>query len=185
MVLFPKAVGRSKEEIVGITGRAARVTLICTSSVAAVLFIFGPTVLRLLYGRAYIGAAPVLRVVLVEVVLASLTGVLAQAAMALGRPGIVTLLQSIGLALTVPFMFILVPRFGLMGAAYALLMSTFCRFIFIQLSFQIFLGVRRPRLWFSRSDISYMAALGAGMLPAWMGAFKPMKLQSTFSGDPR
>jgi O-antigen/teichoic acid export membrane protein len=170
MVLFPKAVGRSKEEIVGITGRAARVTLICTSSVAAVLFMFGPTILRLLYGRAYMGATPVLRVVLIEVVLASLTGVLAQAAMALGRPGIVTLLQSIGLALTVPFMFILVPHFGLLGAAYALLMSTFCRFIFIQLSFQIFLGVPRPRLWFSRSDISYMAAHGAGMLPAWTGA---------------
>ena len=32
MVLFPKAVGRSKEEIVAITGKAARVTTLCTVS---------------------------------------------------------------------------------------------------------------------------------------------------------
>jgi O-antigen/teichoic acid export membrane protein len=176
MVLFPKAVGRSKEEIVAITGRAARVSTLCTLSIATVIFAFGPSVLHLLYGRAYIAAAPVLRILLIEVVLASLTGVLAQAAMALGRPGIVTLLQSIGLALTVPFMILLVPRFGILGAVYALLISTFCRFLFVQFSFRLFLGVSRPRLWFTRADVRDLVEHGTGMvpglgrlLPAWMG----------------
>ncbi len=176
MVLFPKAVGRSKEEIVAITGRAARVSTLCTLSLASVIYVFGPSVLHLLYGRAYVSAAPMLRILLIEVVFASLTGVLAQAAMALGRPGIVTLLQSIGLALTVPFMMFLIPRYGMLGAAYALLMSTFCRFLFIQISFPLFLGVSRPRLWFSRSDVRDLATHGMGMLPglgrllpAWMG----------------
>jgi O-antigen/teichoic acid export membrane protein len=176
MVLFPKAVGRSKEEVVALTGKAARVSTLCTLSAASIIYAFGPTVLHLLYGRAYISAAPVLRILLIEVVLASLTGILAQAAMALGRPGIVTLLQSTGLALTVPFMMILIPRFGILGAAYALLLSTFCRFLFIQFSFRWFLGVQRPRLWFSRSDVRDLASHGAGLLPglgrwlpAWLG----------------
>jgi O-antigen/teichoic acid export membrane protein len=176
MVLFPKAVGRSKEDIVAITGRAARVSTLCTVTMASVIYVFGPSVLHLLYGRAYVSAAPMLRILLIEVVFASLTGVLAQAAMALGRPGIVTLLQSIGLALTVPFMMFLIPRFGMLGAAYALLMSTCCRFLFVQFSFRLFLGVSRPRLWFSRSDVRDLVAHGVGLLPglgrllpAWMG----------------
>jgi len=176
MVLFPKAVGRTKEEIVAITGRAARVSTLCTVSMAAGIYAFGPTVLHLLYGRAYMSAAPVLRVLLIEVVFASLTGVLAQAAMALGKPGIVTLLQTIGLGLTVPFMMLMIPRFGMIGAAYALLLSTFCRFLFIQFSFRIFLGVERPRLLFSRADVQELASHGAGifpvlgrLLPSWVG----------------
>jgi O-antigen/teichoic acid export membrane protein len=165
MVLFPKAVGRSKEEIIEITGRAARVTMLCTASMASVIYIFGPSVLRLLYGRAYVSAVPLLRVLLVEVVLASLTGVLAQAAMALGRPGIVTLLQSIGLSLTIPFMMFLIPRFGTLGAAYALLMSTSCRFLFVQCSFRLFLDARCPRLWLSRFDFRDLATHGTGIFP--------------------
>jgi len=113
---------------------------------------------------------------LIEVVFASLTGVLAQAAMALGKPGIVTLLQTIGLGLTVPFMMLMIPRFGMIGAAYALLLSTFCRFLFIQFSFRIFLGVERPRLLFSRADVQELASHGAGifpvlgrLLPSWAG----------------
>jgi O-antigen/teichoic acid export membrane protein len=180
MVLFPKAVGRSKEEIIAITGKAARVSTLCTVSMAAGIYVFGPTVLHLLYGRAYMSAAPMLRVLLIEVVLASLTGVLAQAAMALGRPGIVTLLQSIGLALTVPFMMIMIPRLGMIGAAYALLLSTFCRFLFIQFSFPLFLGVKRPRLWFSLSDVHDLATHGAGMFPA-LGRLLPSWIANTSS----
>ena len=165
MVLFPKAVGRSKQEIIAVTGKAARVSTLCTVVLASGIYAFGPTVLHLLYGRAYMSAAPVLRVLLIEVVIASATGILAQAAMALGKPGIVTLLQSIGLALTVPFMTIMIPRFGMIGAAYALLASTFCRFLFVQFSFRLFLGVKSPRLWFTLTDVQDIVSYGAGMFP--------------------
>ena len=147
---------------------------------AAGIYAFGPAVLNLLYGRAYISAAPVLRVLLIEVVLASVTGVLAQAAMALGKPGIVTLLQSVGLALTIPFMTIMIPRFGMIGAAYALLASTFCRFLFVQFSFPLFLKVKSPRLWFALADVQDVVSHGAGMFPA-LGRFLPSWILNTAS----
>jgi len=166
MVLFPKAVGRSLEEIVAITGRAARMTTVCSGSVALVMSLLGPFLLRLLYGQKYLGAVPVFRVLLLEVVIASLTGVLAQTPMAAGRPGIVTLLQSAGLAVTIPLMFLLIPRFGILGAGIALLGSTICRLVLIVLSYPRFLRIPCPRLLITWPELRQFASHIARMLPA-------------------
>ena len=72
--------------------------------------------------------------------------------MALGRPGMVTLLQGLGLALSVPLMLLLIPRWGIAGAAASLLLSTCARFIFICVSFNLTLRVPFPRLMPDKSD---------------------------------
>ena len=102
--------------------------------------------MSLLYGREYRGANVVLRILVLEVVLSGATLVLSQAFMALGRPGIITALQVTGLALTVPLMFLLIPRFGIAGAGAALLCSTIARLIFVLVSFPVFLKMRVPSL---------------------------------------
>ena len=65
--------------------------------------------------------------------------------MALSRPGVITALQAIGLLITVPLMLVLVPRFGIEGAALSLLLSTCARFAFVLGSFSRFLGLPRPQ----------------------------------------
>jgi len=165
MVLFPKTVGLNVKDIVSLTGMAARVSTILTGALGIGVFLCGPFVLRFMYGREYVSASAVLRVLVVEVILAGLTMVLAQAAMALGRPGIVAILQSIGLALTVPLMMFFIPRWGLLGAGWALLISTSCRLVFICLSFPRFLGCACPRLLISPADFQMLIKTAVRIVP--------------------
>ena len=156
-VLFPKASGRSIEEAVSLTGRTARVGIAVTMLVAGGLALFSPWALGLLYGREYLDAIPVFRLLLCVVVLQGTEWVLLQTFMAVNRPGAVTLLGSIGLSLSVPLLLVLVPRYGLEGAGLALLISGVVRFAFIVASFPLILKKRPPRLLLTRADIGAVA----------------------------
>jgi len=103
-VLLPTAAARPVREVVALTGRAARVSTAVATLAAGCIAIAGPVVLRLLYGTRFLGAVPVFRILLVEVVLSGATWILAQAFMAVGRPGVVTTLRAFGLSLSVPLM---------------------------------------------------------------------------------
>ncbi len=157
MVLFPKAVSCLPEEVVEMTSRAMRMSTVLATVAGIGIVALGPQVLSLLYGREYRGANVVLRILVLEVVLSGATLVLSQAFMALGRPGIVTALQVTGLALTVPLMFLLIPRFGIAGAGAALLCSTIARLTFVLVSFPVFLKMPVPSLFPKLEDLSFAA----------------------------
>ena len=156
MVLFPRSVGAAPDQISLMTGRAVRVSTSMTAVAGLVIAWFGPQVLKLLYGAGYSHATQVLRVLVVEVVLAGATLVLSQPFMALGRPGVITSLQVTGLALTIPMMFVLVPRLGLVGAGLALLVSTVTRFLGVLASYPVFLKMPAPSLVPTVNDFSFI-----------------------------
>jgi O-antigen/teichoic acid export membrane protein len=156
MVLFPRAVSRPAREVLDMTGRAVRMTTLVTIVCGAGIMIAGPRLLVLLYGAEYRGATAILRILVVEVVIGGATQVMAQAFMALSRPGVITTLEAIGLLLTVPLMFVLVPRFGIEGAAFSLLLSTCARFAFVLAGFSRFLHLPRPGLLPRRADLSFL-----------------------------
>jgi O-antigen/teichoic acid export membrane protein len=158
-VLFPKASGRPVEEVVALVGRAARVTTTVTLLVAVGLTFLGPWVLGLLYGQDYLGAVTVFRILVFQVVLSGTTWVLFQAFMATGRPGVVTVLQGAGLGLAVPLVLVLIPRYGLEGAGLALLISAAARFVFVLVSFPLFLKVGMPSLWPTKADFGTIATV--------------------------
>jgi len=54
---------------------------------------------------------------------------------------------------TVPLMFILIPRFGLTGAAYGVIIANTIRLALIMISFPVFLQHRVPRLLVTVSDV--------------------------------
>lgn len=157
MVLFPKAVSQPPEIVRAMTGRAMRMSTLLTGCAALGVATFGGPLLGLIYGAEYRTAGPVLRVLVAEVVLAGATLVLGQAFMALGRPGIVTALQVTGLLFVVPLMLVLVPRYGIVGAGVALLISTTVRFLFVLASFPLFLKMPPPRIWPQWEDAFFMA----------------------------
>lgn len=159
MVLFPKAVSAGRAEVLEMTGRATRLTTLVTAVAGFGVVVLGPQLLNLFYGKEYRSAASILRILVAEVVLSGATLVLSQAFMALSRPGVVTFLHVIGLALTVPFMLLLVPRWGTMGAATALFLSTLVRFFFVLLSFPVFLRMRAPRIFVKFSDLKLVRAI--------------------------
>ena len=131
-------------------------TTFITALCGAGIIVAGPYLLILLYGPEYAGAAAILRILVIEVIIGGATQVLSQAFMALSRPGVITALQAVGLLLTVPLMLILVPRFGIEGAAFSLLLSTCARFAFVLVSFSRFLDLPRPALLPRRADVSFL-----------------------------
>jgi O-antigen/teichoic acid export membrane protein len=151
-VLFPKASGRSVPEVLRLTGRAARVTLLVTGLCAAAGALLAPLLLQVLYGQGFAAAVPVLQLLLVEGVLRAVTWVLAQAFMGLNQPGIVSVVQGVGLAAFIPLLLWLVPRFGVVGAGGALVIATGVRFLFILSCFPLFLKSRPPDLRPRRQD---------------------------------
>jgi O-antigen/teichoic acid export membrane protein len=155
-VLFPKLAARPLAEVVSLTGQVARVSLLLTFPVGIILMVLGPTVLQVLYGSEFMGAVSVFRILVINMILGGTTMVLAQAFMALDRPGMVTLLQGFGLGLSVPLMLVLIPRYGLIGAGLSLLSSTAARLVFILLNYVFVLKTAPPNLLITRKDFLFL-----------------------------
>jgi O-antigen/teichoic acid export membrane protein len=158
MVLFPKMISKSAETIHSLTGRAVRITTFMTGCAGLVVALLGPQLMTLLYGPAYRGATGIVRILIVEVILSGVVQVLSQAFMALGRPGTVTLFQVSGLLLTVPVLIVLVPRYGIHGAAVALLISTTIRLVAVMTLFRPLLHMPCPRIVLTREDWRFMTS---------------------------
>jgi O-antigen/teichoic acid export membrane protein len=153
MVLFPKAAGHPAETVIAMTGNSVRTSGLVTAVCGVFVCLTGPTLLRLLYGAEYVNAVGALRILVLEAVLSGVVFVLAQAFMALDRPGVVTILQAVGLSLSVPMMLWLIPRYGIYGAAISLLVSTTARLVFVTAGFRVFLKISPPRLLPGRNDV--------------------------------
>ncbi len=155
-VLSPKVTGRTTAEIVAATGSALRLTMMGMLLGAMPLFFFGGFLLRFAYGNKYDGAAAILRILLFEAVLDGMTAVASQGFMAAGVPGTVTLLEGCGLITAVPLMYWMIPRWGLQGAAYALLSATGIRYLFVSLNFPWRFSVRPPSLILRATDLALL-----------------------------
>jgi O-antigen/teichoic acid export membrane protein len=153
MVLFPKAAGHPADTVIAMTGNAVRTSGLVTAVCGIFVCLTGPTLLRLLYGAEYVGAVDAMRILVLEAILSGMVFVLAQAFMALNRPGVVTILQAVGLSLSIPMMLWLIPRYGIYGAAISLLVSTTARLVFVMAGFKIFLKIAPPRLLPSWNDV--------------------------------
>ncbi|WP_204152435.1 oligosaccharide flippase family protein [Leptolyngbya sp. CCY15150] len=156
IVLLPKASARPLPEIILLTGRAVRASTFLTLLCVIPLLLLGPFFLTLLYGEDFAPATAVFRILLVEVLISGTTWMLAKSFMAAGRPGVVTVLQGIGLSITVPMMLLLIPRYGLIGAGLALLISTSVRFVLVLVSYPLVLKIAPPNLLITLDDVQYI-----------------------------
>lgn len=161
-VVFPNASGLERDRAVGMVARAARISTLIATVFAAALAAALPFLIPLFYGRPYAGAVGVAQVLTIEALVGGLAYVLSQAFMASNRPGMVTAFQGLGFCVAVPCMLVLMPRFGLMGAAVALLISTCARLAFLLASFRMILHVPMPKLVPTAEDfVSFRRALAA------------------------
>ena len=155
-VLFPKAAGRPAKEVAQMAGRAARVGIAFSLTAALSLIVLGTPIMWLYGGEKFLAAVPIFQLLSLEIVLKGATLVLAQSFMAVGRPGIVSLLQGVGLGLSFPLMSYLIPRYGLMGTGGALICSTSVRLIFILCCYPVVLKIRPPSLLPTYKDFVYL-----------------------------
>lgn len=155
-VLLPKTAARPVKEIVKLTGRSARISLLLTLLATILIIILAPILLPLLYGQEFLKALLVLRILLIEVTIGGTLWVLAQAFMAAGRPGIVTILQSLGLGLSIPLLLFFIPMYGFVGAGLALLCSTIVRLICVLICYPLILKVPPPNLLVTVEDWRFL-----------------------------
>jgi len=153
-VLLPRIAARPVDEVVASVGRATRITAALTTPLCVGVLMLTPVLLRLAYGGKFMAASGVLRVLTVEAIFAGATWILAQAFLALGKPGIVTALQAVGLGLSFPLMLVLIPRFGLIGAGLSLLLSTLARLGLVLVCYPWLISSKPPSLLLTRGDVA-------------------------------
>jgi O-antigen/teichoic acid export membrane protein len=153
-ITLPRAANLDTEGIVAFTGSAARATFYVMFVASLPLLLFGGWLLNLVYGARFAEAAIVLPFLVVEAIADGLTSVLAQAFLAAGFPGVVSMLQGCGLLTSIPLLYWMIPRFGLRGAGCALMISTLCRFSMVLFSFPFKLKSRPPGFIMGREEIS-------------------------------
>jgi len=146
VVLFPKAAGRSADEVIDITSRAAGGTALLAGLTAAALIVLGPTLLAFFYGAEFEAAAPAFRLLAIEATVTGIGQVLSQAFMALNRPGLITMQYGSGAIAAVPLLLVLAPTWGAEGAAVALLIASFVRLVCTYWCFKGVLKIAAPRV---------------------------------------
>ncbi len=117
-VMFSRAVDPKLD-----AGRIAAVLTRTTLAVALVTaipaFIFGPRLVRFVYGAQFADAGVALRLILPGIVAYSVVAVLSRYITGRGRPGTGTLILVAGLALNIAANLVLIPAYGIRGAAAA------------------------------------------------------------------
>jgi O-antigen/teichoic acid export membrane protein len=161
-VVFPSASGLETGRIVAMVARAARVSTLIAVVFAAMLAALLPVLIPLFYGRSFTGSVHVGQLLMLEGVIGGLTYVLSQAFMASDAPGQVTVFQAVGFGTALPCMLVLMPRFGIMGAAIALLVATSVRLAFVLASFPLVLHVPVPNLMPRTEDFAIFRRVLAG-----------------------
>lgn len=97
--------------------RSVKVTLSLSIVVAVLIGLSAPVLLRLAFGEEFDGAATPLRLLLPGTVAIGILGVLGTKLSAEGRPGELTRASIVGAGFTVVGLLLVVPRFGIEGAA--------------------------------------------------------------------
>ncbi|MCC7127049.1 MAG: polysaccharide biosynthesis C-terminal domain-containing protein [Acidobacteria bacterium] len=164
MIVFPRAVGLAPEAMVTAVARSARMGTLASTATGLVVMAAGPMLLPWLYGASYAAAVVLLPILLAEAVMAGLAQVLLQGFLAAGRPGVATLVLGGSLACSIPLFLVLVPAFGVAGAAFALLGGSSLRVLFIILAYRRMLGLTPPRVWISGADFMDLARYRAAVL---------------------
>jgi stage V sporulation protein B len=116
--LFP-AVSRSAATHTALTERTVRVTLVIIVAVGIVIAALAPVLLTLFFGPAYAAGTDALRITMIAMVPLAVTRLMASDMKGRGRPGLVSVSAAGALAATVAFALLLIPAYGIVGAAAA------------------------------------------------------------------
>ncbi|TJY43451.1 hypothetical protein E5161_06090 [Cohnella pontilimi] len=156
-VIFPKVTGMDKDKIIATVGRAFRLSLLLMTIVAIPSLFIGRFLLSLLFGTPFLEATTAFYLLSAECILGGGSWILASSFNAMGRPGLVLARQMIAIAVTIGFLFLFTPIFGLNGIALALLIGAVIRMIVTMAAMRIVFHVPMSGLLFERNDFRFLA----------------------------
>lgn len=123
----------------------------------AVLWLTGEWLLTFAFGAEFAVANAIFRLLVIEAALSVLSQVSVQLFLAHDRPGVVSTLQVATLVVSLICLLILVPRYGAIGAAAALLIAGVVRWLALIVAIRQVLRLSLPRLLLNREDLRYMS----------------------------
>lgn len=167
-LIFAKVSGQQAEAGQRLVlGRYLRLGLAMTLSAALCLAVLGPWLLELLFGRAFLPAVEVFRVLLLALVLGGIGTTLATGLKAGGHPEAVNKVQLATLLLSALVMPALILGLGLIGAAWGLvLVNTAAALYTVILVMRLFHADPRALILPSRADWRFAKEQLAGLLRA-------------------
>ncbi|MBU1700746.1 MAG: polysaccharide biosynthesis C-terminal domain-containing protein [Candidatus Eisenbacteria bacterium] len=119
LVLFPYVSGMDKEDANRLTPRACRHTLVWVAVTGAALILIGPIVMPILYTEDFEQALPAFRVLIPGIIALTLSKLLSSDLSGRNRRGLPTIAMAVAFALNLGLNIILIPRHGILGAAWA------------------------------------------------------------------
>ncbi|MBV8458825.1 MAG: oligosaccharide flippase family protein [Acetobacteraceae bacterium] len=152
-VLFPSIAARSTAEIVERVSATLRMASLVTGVSALALGVVAPYAIVLLYGARFADATGPFRLLLLDVAIVSSARILYLAYSGSGRPEWVSAFETVGVAVSVSFMLVLVPHFNVIGAAVSVLSGSLARLVCGVAGLPVILNVEIPRLLLSWSDV--------------------------------
>lgn len=115
----------ARREAADLTTRSVRHTLPAVLATAAVVFVFAPVVIRVLFGPRYVEAADSLRVLCVAASISAPVSLLGNYfVVQMGRPSIDLWLGALSFTVKAGLCVLLIPAMGFIGAAWATLVSS-------------------------------------------------------------
>ena len=117
IVTFSRGSSQHREGTVATIGASFRASLIWLLVCCSVLYAVAPFLIRLVFGRSFDGSILACRILLPGALMIGLNQVLYNGASALGRPGLPSCAEGISMAVTAIGLYLLIPRYGYIGAA--------------------------------------------------------------------
>jgi len=137
-VLFPRISSLSSDEANNLTPKVARITLFTVSSSAIILLFLSRYLIKFFYGVAYLPSVKPFTILLPGIVALSVCKIITADLAGRGRPEFGTFAAYISLGANLPLNLLLIPKWGISGAAFS---STISYVLATLVVFCIFLKV--------------------------------------------
>jgi O-antigen/teichoic acid export membrane protein len=154
MSVMPLLATTSGEQFAELVRRALHGLAVLGTAAVIIVLLFAPQAIMVLSGRHFLGAATPMRLLALASLLSYLNAALGWAAVACNHHHRMILVSGIGLILNVGLNLVLIPRFGIDGAATSTLISEFVALIGVRVVFGRDVGAK-----ISLTKISFLPVL--------------------------
>jgi antigen flippase len=137
---------------------ACRLLIASLTAACVLLWLAGEWLLGFAYGAEFASAIGIFRLLVIEASLGVLAQVSVQLYLSRDRPGVVSSIQAITLVISLALLLTLVPVFGALGAAIALLTAGAIRWLMLLGGVRGILKLPLPRLYLNGEDWRYLRA---------------------------
>lgn len=158
-VMFSHMAGRTAIERRQLHDHALRFLFAALLAGCVLLWFAGDVLLSWTYGREFVAAHTVFRLLVIEASLAVLSQVTAQLFLSDDRPGVVSIIQIAVLVVSIALLLLLVPVWGAVGAAFALVAAGSLRWMLFMGATKLIWNSPLPRLYLIRDDLRYLRSL--------------------------